>query len=216
MDARKSEQRVSSFTNELKSALLSVGSRDGQFGVKLGDKTAFRREVDDLVSEIKTQYSSYSKEIYKSQKIKELNKGLVMNFRKNLQVMVDVTNLLNSYVELFNVIKVELVKMNNLIGKESGGLEDIRYLEEITQRQITQLNNEFVKQSATLESLYSKYDLPGERQRLSENKLGVSSIINSATDIVETLPSAFKANDQQFRIFGGKQTRSKKAIKKQK
>lgn len=178
------QERVNDFADELKRALLSVGrGKDGQvIGVQLGNRAAFQKQVDDLVSSIKTSYTSYSTEIGKAQKIKELNKNLVTNFRRNLQVMVDVTNLLTSYVQLFDVIKAELVKINSLIGKDVN-LDDISYLEQITQRQIETLQKEFEKQTTTLDTLYGQYDLGAERQHIGEAKTQMADIIRSATEI---------------------------------
>ena len=180
----KSQQaRVDEFTSELRRALISVGSKDGQqIGIQLGNKAAFQKQVDDLVGAIKTSYSSYSSEIGKAQKIKDLNKNLVANFRKNLQVMVDVTNLLTSYVQLFDVIKAELVKINALVGRDAN-VDDISYLEQITQRQIETLQREFDKQTSSLTSLYGQYDLTAESQHIGEAKTQMDNIVRSATEI---------------------------------
>lgn len=177
-------QRNNEFADELKQALVSVGKNKGGqiIGVQLGDRAVLQRQVDDLVKEIKTSYSSYSSEIGKAKKIKDFNKTLVTNFRKNLQVMVDVTKLLTSYVQLFDVLKSELVKINTLVGKDAN-LDDISYLEQITQKQISTLQSEFMKQTETLESLYGKYDLGAERANITETKEQMTDIIRSATDM---------------------------------
>lgn len=214
IDRRRPEQRVNEFADELKSALLSVGkNRDGKvIGIELGERAAFRKQVDDLVGAIKTSYNSYSTEIGKAAKIKELNKNLVTNFKKNLQVMVDVTNLLNSYVQLFEVIKTELTKLNTLVGKDSTNLEDISYLEQITQRQVESLQREFEKQSTILHDIYGTYDMAREKQEVTEASSQVQNIIRSATDISNDYRSSGGAKTKKPRKKQPKKASVKKSI----
>lgn len=183
--SKPQQQRVNDFAEELKKALLSVGrDKSGQvIGVQLGDSANFRNQVDALVQDIKSSYSAYSSEIGKAQKIKELNNKLTTNFRQNLQVMIDVTKLLASYVQLFDVIKEELKKINSLIGKDVS-LDDISYLEKITQQQIEQLQAEFTRQTEVLGSLYTQNNLEKEREHIDSAKQQMGQIVTDATSLV--------------------------------
>jgi hypothetical protein len=104
---------------------------------------------------------------------------------------VDVTNLLTSYVQLFEVIKSELAKINSLIGKDVS-VEDISYLESITQQQIQTLQSEFVKQTDKLTSLYDQYALTEEKQHIVDTQAKMSEIINDATAIYASRGGAAK------------------------
>jgi len=192
-DNRTQRQRVDQFAEELRTTLKNVGKdQSGQLiGIKLGDKAAFQRQVDDLVDSIKNSYQTYNSEMGKYSKVKKLNENLVVNFRHNLRVMVDVTNLLTSYVQLFEVIKSELAKINSLIGKDVS-VEDISYLESITQQQIQTLQNEFVKQTDKLTSLYDQYALTEEKQHIVDTRAKMSEIINDATSIYASRGGATK------------------------
>lgn len=183
-DSKSQRQRVDQFAEELRSALKNVGKdQSGQLiGVKLGDKAAFQKQVDDLVDSMKNSYQTYNTEMGKYAKVKKLNENLVTNFRHNLKVMVDVTNLLTSYVQLFEIIKAELAKINNLIGKDVN-MEDINYLESITQQQIANLQNEFMKQTDKLTTLYDQYSLADEKQHIVDTRAKMTEIINDATSI---------------------------------
>ena len=62
------KEKVDAFAEELKGALLAAGkdSKGQVLGVNLGEKVEYQRQIDDLVKNIKTSYSSYSKELFRS------------------------------------------------------------------------------------------------------------------------------------------------------
>lgn len=198
------------FANQLKSALLNIGKDDNGklIGVNLGQKMEFKKQVDNLVTEIQKSYKGYSTEITKAQKVKELNKNLTQNFKKNLEVMVDITNLLTSYVQLFEVMKKELTNINKLIGNETTNLDDIAYLESITQQQIASLQDEFNKQTSKLQDLYTRYDMKPEHEHISNARAQMTNIISSATNI-------WNEKSVDRRMNGGKVKKAKGGCKQQ-
>ena len=105
-----------------------------------------------------------------------------MNFKKNLEVMIDVTNLLQSYMQLFEILKTELSKVNQYIGKDDTNIEDIRHLEVITQGQIEQLQNEFNKQASNLIHIYDELGMP-EKQHIKTAQTQMNDIVSDATKL---------------------------------
>lgn len=201
-----SKARLNNFADELKSALLnSEKTKNGELiGVNLGEKKEFQHQVNELISNIQTSYKGYSSELEKAAKIKELNKNLTQNFKKNLEVMVDVTNLLNSYVNLFEVMKTELSKLNEVVGNDGEtNLSDINHLESITQQQIVSLQEEFNNQTKKLQDIYKRYDMQTEHDHITNARSQMTNIISNATDIWEKYP-----NESQLQ--GGRISHTKK------
>lgn len=211
------KHRLNNFAEELKSALLnSEKTSNGEMiGLNLGEKKEFQNQVNELINNIQTSYKGYSAELEKASKIKELNKSLTQNFKKNLQVMVDVTNLLNSYVQLFEVMKNELGKLNKVIGNDGeASLGDINHLESITQQQILSLQEEFNKQTKKLQDIYKQYDMQSEHDHITNARTQMTNIISNATDIWEKYPTESQQQGGSKRHGTRKQSISKKTRNK--
>lgn len=209
-----SAQNINKFADELKAALLNVGKEAGTgrlIGVDLGSKAAFQSQVNDLISSIKSSYIAYSSELGKAAKIRDLNKNLVSNFSNNLQVMVDVTQLLRSYIQLFEVMKEELKKINALIGKEAASLEEIDYLKELTEKRVQELQGQFNDQSKFLKEHYGTLGMLESSKNLEGAK--VDEIMRAAQDIVSSKSGGTNVNDAIRKYNGGKGKKGKKTPK---
>lgn len=201
------EQRINDFANNLKDALMKAAStkKDDNsgyvIGVDLGSKQAFQSQVNDLIKSIKDSYKSYSNELGKAARIRELNKSLVSNFRNNLQVMVDVTQLLRSYIQLFDVMKKELARINELIGSDATNLEDIEYLKVLTEQHVKDLQGQFNDQSDFLQKHYDAFELSESKKKIGDTTSQIGSIMKTANDIVR------EEGKPAYGAYGGKKGR---------
>lgn len=182
------QQTVDSFADALRSQLMTAasGSQNGrQIGINIGDKGQFRSQVDDLVNTIKASYGKYNTQMSKFQQTKELNQKLATSFKSNLQVMIDVSKLLASYTQLFEVLKTEMKKMSELIGANSD-LTDLTYVSQLTQQQMGQLQTALNEQASSLSTIYTKYGMTQEASALQSLLTGVGETTSLATRITAT------------------------------
>lgn len=173
-------KNVDDFLNTFKDTLLkSSQNSDKKIGINLGDKTAFTKEIDELVSSIRGSYTKYTTEMGKYAKVKELNKKLSASFEQNLSVMIDVSNLLASYKNLFDVLRTEVIKLNEALGKEVN-IGDFDYLNKLTEENIVKLQQKYTEQAKMLDTIYKAYDLKEESTRSTIAAATASEVIKNA------------------------------------
>jgi hypothetical protein len=112
----------------------------------------------------------------------------------NLKVIVDVSELLNSYASVFTSLKTEFGKMDSALGKGLD-LTDFEYLQNLTKSKIDDLNNQFSKQSEGLKKLYTMYGKPEELNRVIVAQAELQKMIDSAGETYQNLAGA-QANAQ--------------------
>lgn len=179
------QQTVDTFADALRSQLMSAasGSQNGrQIGINIGNKGQFTAQVDDLITTIKSSYGKYNNQMSKFQQTKELNQKLASSYKSNLQVMIDVSKLLASYTQLFEVLKTEMKKMSELIGANSD-LTDLTYVSQLTQQQMSQLQTALNDQASSLTATYNKYGMSQEAASLQSLVTGVNETASLATRI---------------------------------
>lgn len=202
---RDLSQDIESFKDDLKSALQTVGKENtGKLlGINLDNKKDFTKKVDEFVTEFQKSSKEYSHELRKARKLKDLNKSLTQNFKQNLEVMVDVTHLLTSYINLFDTIKLELQKMNKMIG-DTTDINDITHLESITHKHIYNLQNQFNIQTEKLQQIYKENNMTNEHLHITNTREQMKHIITNATKIWES---------KDEKLEGGCNKRQKKSTK---
>jgi hypothetical protein len=182
------EDKIRQFTIQLKDALMSVGKGGPgkPIGIELGTKQEFEKEVNGLIESIKSSYTSYASDMAKAKQIKTINEKLVGNYTNNLKVIVDVSKLLSSYVELFNVLKQQLVELNRVMGRDAANIQDIRYLEQITQEKVQVLQNELTTQTSALKKIYADLGLSQQTPSVDVMTPALQEISSEATNILRS------------------------------
>ena len=118
---------------------------------------------------------------------------------KNLEAMVDVSRILNYYIEIFNIIRDEFSKNEQLMGN-SLKTADIGYLEKLTKNKVDELNGKFMVESEKLKKLYTDYGKTAEASRVSEAQQN----LRLTTEGAEQTLSALKAIEERSVAGGGK------------
>ena len=121
-------------------------------------------ELVDIEEKFKKNSKKYKTELQKYQKVTELNKKLASSYQANLNVMLDVSKLLNSYSSFFTIIKDQLDLNEKSLGELTS--EDFSYLENLTKSKIEELTNSFMDESSSIKDLYKKFDMQDEYNRL--------------------------------------------------
>lgn len=195
--------------------------KESTFGVNIENKSALPSDLEKVKGTIQKTNKKYREEFSKYQEIAKFNKQLSSGYIKNLEVMVDVSKILNFYVDIFNVIKDEYNKNEELLGLSSLKSADIAYLENLTRNKIDDLNKNFLLETDKLKKIYQQYGKTTELQRLEQAELN----LKPTTDGAEIALSTVKTIEQQqlmnkqgltssYSQQGGKKKRNNKTLKK--
>jgi hypothetical protein len=153
-------------------------------GINLGSSKNFQAEVEDIINSLKGSYAQYKVELENNKKEKMMNRALAKNFKSNLEVMVDVSNLLHSYMALFQTLRDELRSFNSAINTEKSDPNSLDYLQELTSTQIKNLQETFTAQSQLLQTYYAQNpDLPNNdimKTRMSAAEEDVRNVVANA------------------------------------
>lgn len=134
-------------------------------GVNLGNGDGIKAEIDKMQGSIVKASRGYQNNIKKYKDIAQFNQHLTRSYVANMKVIVDVSELLNSYTGVFNSLKDEFAKMEEAMGKQLDK-SDFEYLESLTKSKMEQLQTEFNKQANGIKKLYAQYGKPEELNRI--------------------------------------------------
>lgn len=134
-------------------------------GYKVTTSDGINTEFETIKGTIQKTSKKYREEITKYKEIAKLNEKISTGYLKNLDAMIDVSRILNYYVEIFNILKVELEQNERVIGETSLKVEDIGYLERLTRNKVDELSNKFMTETEQLKKLYTAY---GKTQELGK------------------------------------------------
>lgn len=169
-------------------------------GTSLSSLDGVKAEIGKMQGSIVKTSKSYTENIKKYKEIAKLNEQLTKSYIANLKVIVDVSELLNSYSTVFKSLKDEFSKMEAALGKPLD-ITDFEYLSNLTKDKIETLNLEFMKQSDNLKKMYSQYGKPEELDRVLMAQSNVQKVINSASDTYKAIEN--QSSDENT-WFGGK------------
>jgi hypothetical protein len=134
-------------------------------GVNLGNGDGIKAEIDKMQGSIVKASRGYQNNIKKYKDIAQFNQHLTKSYVANMKVIVDVSELLNSYTGVFNSLKDEFSKMEEAMGRQLDKA-DFDYLETLTKSKVEELQTEFNKQSNGIKKLYAQYGKPEELNRI--------------------------------------------------
>jgi CRISPR/Cas system-associated endonuclease Cas3-HD len=134
-------------------------------GVNLGNGDGIKAEIDKMQGSIVKASRGYQNNIKKYKDVAQFNQHLTKSYVANMKVIVDVSELLNSYTSVFNSLKDEFSKMEEVMGRQLDKA-DFDYLETLTKSKVEELQTEFNKQASGIKKLYAQYGKPEELNRI--------------------------------------------------
>lgn len=155
-------------------------SNERKLGTTLGSQDSIKAEIDKMQGSIVKTSKSYQSNIKKYKEIARLNQQLTKSYVANLKVIADVSELLNSYSNVFSALKIEFGKMEEAMGKPLD-ITDFEYLQSLTKSKIDSLNTEFLKQTDGLKKLYTQYGKAEELNRIIVAQGDIQKIIANTT-----------------------------------
>lgn len=185
--------------------------QSNSFGYRLSGTAGLPADLESMKGNIITANKKYREELTKYREIAKFNQQLSNSFIKNLEAMVDVSRVLNYYVEIFSLFKDEFEKNEALIGT-SLKTSDIGYLEKLTRGKIDDLNNKFMTETEKLKKMYSSFGKTAEVTRVSEAQDSLRSTAEGANQVY----NAVRRVDQQgmMSVGGGKLPKFKGGTKR--
>lgn len=160
------------------SSISSLTKPNG-FGIGItSDNKPLTNEINDIGNKIVKNNKKAINELTKYKQVNDLNKKLSQNYRENLQVMIDISKLLNSYTSFFELLKGELEKNEKSLGDLE--LKDVENIENLTREKMDRFNNEFQSQSEKVKTLYRKLGQNDEFNRLNNIQQSIPGIMNAA------------------------------------
>lgn len=161
-------------------------------GTSLGNQESIKAEIDRMQGSIVKTSKTYQDNIKKYKEIARLNQQLTKSYVANLKVIADVSELLNSYSNVFSSLKSEFGKMEDALGKPLD-LTDFEYLQSLTRSKIDTLNTEFVKQTDGLKKLYAQYGKAEELNRIIVAQGDIQKIITNATQTYKEIENQYQS-----------------------
>jgi hypothetical protein len=171
-------------------------------GTTLGSQESIQAEIDKMQGSIVKTSKTYQDNIKKYKEIARLNQQLTKSYVANLKVITDVSELLNSYTNVFASLKTEFGKMEDALGKPLD-ISDFEYLQSLTRSKIDSLNTEFIKQTDGLKKLYAQYGKAEELNRIIVAQGDIQKVITNSTQ-------SYKDIDAQFQKGGKKERKPKR------
>ncbi len=171
-------------------------------GTTLGSQESIKAEIDKMQGSIVKTSKTYQDNIKKYKEIARLNQQLTKSYVANLKVIADVSELLNSYTNVFASLKTEFGKMEDALGKPLD-ISDFEYLQSLTRSKIDSLNTEFMKQTDGLKKLYAQYGKADELNRIIVAQGDIQKIITNSTQ-------TYKDIEKQFQQGGKKERKPKR------
>jgi hypothetical protein len=175
------------------------------FGIKVNSVNGIPADIESVKGNIVKTNKIYREEISKYKEIAKFNQQISNGYIKNLEAMVDISRVLNYYIEIFMVLRDEFAKNEKELGN-SLKTEDISYLENITRSKIDQLNTTFFDETEKLKKLYSQYGKTDEVNRLQQAQTSLESTIQGADQAWTNI----KQIQEQVKTGGGKNNSAKK------
>lgn len=162
------------------------------FGYTVSPNSTIAKSVEEVQSKVKKNSANIRSQFAKFQELNKFTKQLSDSYIGNLEVMVDISKLINYYGEVFNVLNQELSKN---IDEFSSVLKpaDLSYLENLTRSEIDKLNNTFFGEAAKVKKLYQNFGKNEELNRVerAENQIRTTSTSAEAVRTLVNSPSSF-------------------------
>jgi hypothetical protein len=186
---------------------------NSSFGYKINSVDGIPTELEAVKGNILKTNKKYREELSKYREIAKFNQQISNGYIRNLEAMVDVSRILNYYSEIFNVLRSEFEKNEQVLGTALR-TSDISYLERLTKSKMDELNNKFISETERLKKLYNQYGKNEELQRVVD----AQNNLRATSEVAEQAYSKVKQIEDQG-MAGGKKlkrfvTHKKQVVKK--
>ncbi len=176
------------------------------FGYKIIGNVGVPTDLENMKGNIIKTSRKYREELTKYREIAKFNQQISNGYMKNLEAMVDVSRILNYYVDIFNLLRDEFDKNDKLLGVALKS-SDIGYLERLTKSKIDELNTKFMTETEKLKKMYTQYNKTEELSRVQE----AQNMLRLTSDGADETLNNLRVIEQQT-VQGGATRKFKKYV----
>jgi len=166
------------------SSVLAPASKLGE-NIGRTDKD-INQEIEQVTKQIQRTNKKYTDEISKYKEIAKFNQKLTQSYVQNLQVIVDVSKLLEQYANVFYVLREETEKLEKTLGVDFN-IAEFQYLENMTKDKMYELNTQFLKETTNLKSLYEKFGKTEEAKSITNAQALMVAAANNSKETFDKL-----------------------------
>lgn len=191
---------------------LAKSSPSSGFGYKVNSIDGVPSELESVKGKIQQTSKKYRDELTKYREIAAFNQQLSNGYVRNLEAMVDVSRIMNYYIEIFNVLRDEFDKNEKVLGASLTNV-DISYLEKLTKSKMDELNTKFMNESEKLKKLYSQHGKNEELARVQEAQRSLLATTEGADQSYQRLRQITANAQTSQSMLGGKRSTTKSKVK---
>lgn len=184
-------------------------------GINISASDGINTELAHVTSKLRSTNKKYTDEIVKYKEIAEFNKSLSASYMQNIKAMINVSQLLEQYANIFNVLKEETDKLEKALGVQLN-VQDFQYLENMTKDKMAELNDKFIKETDSLKKVFDKYGKKQESEDISNAQLMMKKSLSNAANTYNKLVTIDKEQQQQQQqrsAVGGARLKTKRVLK---
>lgn len=135
-------------------------------------------QITEIQQSMRKNTEKYKQILEKYKSIQDMNKQLTSRYVKNLEIILDVSKILNMYMETFDTIREEISKNSDMLSPLS--VEDLSYIENATSNSVKSLSNTLLTEINKLEGLLEKNKgFSKESEHLRALKLSLATPLDS-------------------------------------
>jgi hypothetical protein len=153
--------------------------------IGLSKSTDLQEQLDGLRDQFIKAMAKQQGQNVKYTAVQSLNKQLSTSYFKNLQVIIDISKLLSSYVEFLDIVKSQTSQLQ--VEMDKLGPSDFDYVKNLTTERIFSLNDEFKKSAAELKALYMQYNMKDEIGKIDMAEQEFKNTIDLADNTYQRL-----------------------------
>ncbi len=160
-------------------------------GIKVEDDASHREVIDNLKQNLKKNNNKVKTFKSKVNDLKKFNNKLSNGYQLSLQMVVDVSDLLHRYVQVFDMLET---MMKDIEATFEFNEEDFQYIRNLTEKSIVDLQTKMHGQIDSMVVIFEKEGMKKQASEIKKFKEVTFEISNNANKITKSRGNAPKAN----------------------
>ena len=190
MNNRKNKSKLKNNTRNTSTKNNSSRSQV-TLGIKVEDDASHREVIDNLKKNLKNNNDKVKTFKSKVNDLKKFNNKLSNGYQLSLQMVVDVSDLLHRYVQVFDMLET---MMKDIEATFEFNEEDFQYIRNLTEKSIVDLQAKMHGQIDSMVVIFEKEGMKKEASEIKKFKEVTFEISNNANKITKSRANAPKAN----------------------
>jgi len=160
-------------------------------GIMVEDDASHREVIDNLKKNLKNNNHKVKNFKSKLNDLKKFNNKLSNGYQLSLQMVVDVSDLLHRYVQVFDMLET---MMKDIEATFDFNQEDFQYIRNLTEKSIVDLQTKMHGQIDSMVVVFEKEGMKKEATEIKKFKEVTFEITNNANKITKSKGNVPKSN----------------------